>query len=141
VLVPDSVPVLVPVSVAVAVPFELPAESGRMGVCQDREGAFFSVMQQRSHSGAQLVNELGAWTWNNLMTRDVDAAKDFYGEVFGWTAEQPEGAPDFIWNWQLEGQRWPEGLGGLMRIGTDMPPRHVGAHAFDANARHPRWTR
>jgi uncharacterized protein len=56
------------------------------------------------------------------MTRVVDAAKDFYGRVFGWTAAQPQGAPDYIWNWQVDGQRWPEGLAGLMRMGTDMPP-------------------
>ena len=24
--------------------------------------------------------------------------------------------------WQVEGQRWPEGLGGLMEIGDDLPP-------------------
>jgi uncharacterized protein len=41
--------------------------------------------------------------------------------VFGWTAVRSPGAPDFIWNWQVDGQRWPEGLAGLMRIGTDMP--------------------
>ena len=29
--------------------------------------------------------------------------------------------PDFIWSWQLDGQRWPEGLAGLMAMGSDMP--------------------
>jgi predicted enzyme related to lactoylglutathione lyase len=42
--------------------------------------------------------------------------------VFGWTAAQPQGVPDYIWNWQVDGQRWPEGLAGLMRMGADMPP-------------------
>jgi uncharacterized protein len=102
-------------------PFELPGEAGRMAVCQDAEGAFFNLMQQRGHAGARLVNEPGAWTWNNLMSRDPDAAERFYGAVFGWSRLQPEGAPDFIWNWQLEGQRWPEGLAGLMAMGSDMP--------------------
>jgi predicted enzyme related to lactoylglutathione lyase len=102
-------------------PFELPAESGRMGVCQDLEGAFFSVLQERKHPGAELVNEPGAWTWNNLMSRDLDKAKDFYGKVFGWEATHEDEAPEFIWNWQLSGQRWPEGLGGLSGIGTDIP--------------------
>jgi hypothetical protein len=103
-------------------PFDLPADSGRMAVCQDSEGAFFSVMQQRQHKGAERINEPGSWTWNNLLVREIERAKDFYGQVFGWTAAQPEGAPDYIWNWQVEGQHWPEGLGGLMRMGTDMPP-------------------
>jgi uncharacterized protein len=103
-------------------PFDLPNESGRMAVLQDPTGAFVSINQQQNHPGAQLVNEPGAWTWNNLLTRDIDGAKSFYGNVFGWTAAQPEGAPDYIWNWQVDGQRWEEGLAGLMRIGTDMPP-------------------
>jgi uncharacterized protein len=103
-------------------PTDLPNDSGRVAMLRDPEGAFIGVVQQKRHPGAQVANEPGTWTWNNLLTRDVDRAQDFYGQVFGWTATRPEGAPDYIWNWQLEGQRWPEGLGGLMRIGTDMPP-------------------
>jgi uncharacterized protein len=103
-------------------PLDVPGGAGSLAVCRDTEGAVFALWQPGELRGAQLVNELGFWTWNNLMTRDVDAARDFYGQVFGWTATQPEGAPDFIWNWHVEGQRWPEGLAGLMRMGTDMPP-------------------
>ncbi|MGZ5347883.1 MAG: VOC family protein, partial [Solirubrobacterales bacterium] len=50
-----------------------------------------------------------------------DAAAEFYGAVFGWTRAQEEGSPDWIWGWQLEGQRWPEGLGNLMAMGSDIP--------------------
>jgi uncharacterized protein len=102
-------------------PLDVPGEAGSMAVCQDTEGAVFALWQPGAFKGAQLVNEPGCWTWNNLMTRDVAAARDFYGRVFGWEATQSPGAPDYIWNWQVDGQRWPEGLGGLMRIGTDMP--------------------
>jgi uncharacterized protein len=102
-------------------PIEIPNESGRTATCQDPTGAFFSVIQQRKHPGAQLVNEAGTWNWNNLMTNDVDAVQDFYGKVFGWSANQPEGAPDWIWNWQVDGQHWPEGIAGLMRMGEEMP--------------------
>jgi uncharacterized protein len=104
-----------------AQPFELPNESGRMAVCQDAEGAFFAVMQQRAHKGAELVNEIGAWTWNNLMTRDLDRAKDFYGKVFGWEAIHNEAAPPDVLMWQVKGQRWPEGMGGLLKMGPIMP--------------------
>jgi uncharacterized protein len=103
-------------------PLEVPGGAGTVAVCQDREGAVFGLWEPGELKGAELVNEPGSWTWNNLMTRDIDAARDFYGQLFGWTATQPEGAPDYIWNWQVDGQRWPEGLGGLMRMGTDMPP-------------------
>ena len=112
-------------------PFDLPNESGRMAVLQDPTGAIVCINQPQNHPGAQLVNEPGCWTWNNLMTRDVDGAKDFYGKVFGWTATQPEGAPEFIWNWQLDGQRWPEGLAGMSEITDDLPaemPAHWQAY-------------
>ena len=102
-------------------PIDLPNESGRMAVLQDPTGAFVSINQQRRHPGAELVNEPGTWTWNNLMTRDLDRAKDFYGAVFGWSAVHNEGAPPDVLMWQVQGQRWPEGLGGLMRMGGDIP--------------------
>jgi predicted enzyme related to lactoylglutathione lyase len=102
-------------------PADLPNESGRVAMLQDPTGALFWINQQQEHPGAQLVNEVGSWTWNNLMTRDVDAAKDFYREVFGWTAVHNEGAPPNILMWQMEGQRWPEGLAGLMGITEDLP--------------------
>jgi predicted enzyme related to lactoylglutathione lyase len=104
-----------------AEPFELPNESGRMAVCQDAGGAFFCLMEQREHSGAELVNEIGTWSWSNLMTRDLDQAKEFYGAVFGWEATHSDEAPPDVLNWQVEGQRWPEGLGGVMKMGSDMP--------------------
>jgi uncharacterized protein len=102
-------------------PFDLPSESGRMAVLQDPTGAFICINQQQKHPGAELVNETGAWTWNNLLTRDLEGAQDFYGKVFGWKAVHNEEAPPNILMWQVEGQRWPEGLGGLMGIGEDMP--------------------
>jgi uncharacterized protein len=102
-------------------PIDLPKESGRMAVLQDPTGAFVCINQQQNHPGAQLVNEPGAWNWNNLMTRDVGGAKDFYGKVFDWSASHSDEAPDFIWMWQVDGQRWPEGHAGLMEMGSDMP--------------------
>jgi predicted enzyme related to lactoylglutathione lyase len=105
-----------------AEPLDVPGGAGSLAVCRDTEGAAFALWQPGELKGAQLVNEPGCWTWNNLLTREVDAAIDFYGQVFGWTATQPEGAPDFIWNWHVDGQRWPEGMAGLMRMGTEMPP-------------------
>lgn len=103
-------------------PFELPQESGRMAVCQDPEGAFFSIMQQRQHKGAELVNEIGTWTWNQLATRDADGAREFYGKVFGWSLEQADEAPPDLpfYMWQVDGQKWEEGLAGLLVMGEEM---------------------
>jgi predicted enzyme related to lactoylglutathione lyase len=65
-------------------PFDV-MSSGRMTVCTDREGAAFCAWQANEHFGAGIVNEHGALNFNGLNTRDVAAAKAFYGAVFGWT--------------------------------------------------------
>jgi predicted enzyme related to lactoylglutathione lyase len=73
-------------------PFDI-LDSGRMAVFSDPEGAMFCVWQANEHKGARLVNEHGTLNFNGLATRDVDAAKAFYGSVFGWTTlELPGGA-------------------------------------------------
>jgi len=102
-------------------PVDLPNDSGRVAMLRDPEGAFIGIIQQERHPGAQIVNEPGAWTWNNLLTRNLEGAKRFYGDVFGWTAIHNEEAPPGILMWQVEGQRWPEGMGGLMELGGELP--------------------
>jgi predicted enzyme related to lactoylglutathione lyase len=62
-------------------------EAGRMAVFADLEGAAFSVWQAKNHKGARIVNEHGSLNFNNLNTRDPEAAKKFYGSVFGWTTQ------------------------------------------------------
>jgi predicted enzyme related to lactoylglutathione lyase len=66
-------------------PFDV-MDAGRMGVFADREGAVFCVWQPNRHRGATVVNEPGSLNFNVLNTRDVEAAKAFYGAVFGWEA-------------------------------------------------------
>lgn len=63
---------------------------GRMAVFTDPTGAFFGIWQPGTFIGAELVNEAGAFTWSELNTRDPEAAKAFYGAVFGWTFEDQE---------------------------------------------------
>jgi predicted enzyme related to lactoylglutathione lyase len=64
-------------------PFDV-MDAGRMAVVADPEGAVFSVWQAKEHKGAQIVNEHGSLNFNNLNTRDVESAKVFYSQVFGW---------------------------------------------------------
>lgn len=73
----------------VAPPFDV-MTSGRMAVVQDPTGAFLSLWEARDHIGAELVNEHGALTWNELTTADVDAAARFYEAVLGWKANYIE---------------------------------------------------
>ena len=64
-------------------PFDV-MDAGRMAVFADPEGAVFCVWQAGRHRGAQIVNEPGSLNFNGLNTRDAEAAKRFYGSVFGW---------------------------------------------------------
>ncbi len=66
-------------------PFDV-MDAGRMAMLADTEGAAFCVWQARRHKGARIVNEAGSLNFNVLSCRDLEAAKRFYGAVFGWTA-------------------------------------------------------
>jgi predicted enzyme related to lactoylglutathione lyase len=66
-------------------------EHGTMAIYADPQGAAFGTWQPGKHIGAQLVNEPGALSWNELQTTDIDGARDFYAAVFGWGAKTNEG--------------------------------------------------
>jgi predicted enzyme related to lactoylglutathione lyase len=98
-------------------------DAGRMAVYLDPTGAAFSVWQAGDHHGAELVNEPGAFCWNELQTRDVDAAKRFYGAVFGWGSETHEGPMQYT-EWKHEGRS----IGGMMDMAGHDIPAAVPAH-------------
>jgi predicted enzyme related to lactoylglutathione lyase len=68
----------------VVAPMDVMGE-GRMAVFTDPAGAFFSVWQPGRHKGAELVNEPGSLSWNELLTSDIDACKAFYPRALGIT--------------------------------------------------------
>jgi uncharacterized protein len=72
-------------------PFDV-MDVGRMSAIADPTGAALCLWEPRSSIGASLVNAPGAMTWNDLITPDPQAAARFYGELFGWTADEIPGA-------------------------------------------------
>jgi predicted enzyme related to lactoylglutathione lyase len=64
-------------------PFDV-MEFGRMAVLADPGGAMLCIWKPRTHPGAGRVNDVGCMSWNELQTRDSEAAGDFYGGLFGW---------------------------------------------------------
>ena len=38
----------------------------------------------------------GAFGWNELMTTDVEAARSFYGALFGWETEDYPGGNGYV---------------------------------------------
>ncbi|MEZ5184513.1 MAG: VOC family protein [Candidatus Nanopelagicales bacterium] len=59
-------------------------DQGRLAMIMDPSGAQVGLWQPATHQGAELFNAPGSLTWNELQTRDLDAAKPFYAEVFDW---------------------------------------------------------
>lgn len=93
--------------------------AGRIGFFGDPTGAAFGVWQAGEHKGAGLIREPGAFTWAELHTRDVAAAKSFYQQVFGWGHESNPmgpGQPEYT-EWTLNG----ESIGGAMPMQPEMP--------------------
>ena len=78
----------------VAGPMDLPPV-GRLVVLQDPTGAGLCALEPGVRSGAQLVNEPGAWSMSALVSPDLSAAAAFYRAVFGWHAEEWEGVTLF----------------------------------------------
>lgn len=64
--------------------------AGRMAMVADPSGAVVGLWQPVDHQGADVFNIAGALTWNELETRDLDAALPFYTELFGWTFDDGE---------------------------------------------------
>jgi len=98
-------------------PFQV-MDQGTMGAFMDPTGAVFCVWQPAAMTGAELVNESGSFSWNELATRDMDAARSFYTRVFPWTAkanDMPQGG-QYI-EWQVDGRS----IAGGMTMGPQFP--------------------
>lgn len=67
-------------------PFDV-MDAGRMAVIQDPTGAFVSLWQSNKHKGAGIFNVPNTMGWNELATRDTNAAKAFYTSLLGWEAQ------------------------------------------------------
>ncbi|MGI8939003.1 MAG: VOC family protein [Iamia sp.] len=62
-------------------------DNGRMAVLADSTGAMICLWEKKETIGAEVVNEHGALTWNELMSKDPGKAADFYAEVLAWTTQ------------------------------------------------------
>lgn len=58
--------------------------AGRMAIYKDVTGAVIAAWQAGEHTGAQLVNEPGAFTWSELSSSDLARSEAFYSDTFGW---------------------------------------------------------
>jgi hypothetical protein len=94
---------------------------GRMAQYSDPLGGQFAVWQPGKNTGFELVDEPGSLCWTELYTSDATAAREFYGEVFGWQFSDVElpgggGAYTLITPAGLPEERMQ---GGLMEVGEE----------------------
>ena len=98
---------------------------GTMAVFSDPSGAVFGIWQPNAFRGAGVVNEPGALSWNELNTRDVAGAKEFYGAVFGWAFEDNDmGEAGTYTTISLGGNP----VGGILNMAERGVPEEVPAH-------------
>lgn len=70
-------------------PFDIPG-IGRIAMVADPQGNPFYVMRGATEeaSDAFSTDAEGHVSWNELSTPDPAAARQFYGELFGWTSDE-----------------------------------------------------
>jgi predicted enzyme related to lactoylglutathione lyase len=101
------------------------SDLGQMAVCADAEGADFALWVAGNLKGAGVVDEPSAMCWVELACRDAEAARRFYGKVFGWqTAERRYYVP--YTNFKIDD--WS--VGGMITIDS------LREHGYDAE---PHW--
>ena len=81
--------------------------AGIMAIIQDPQGAAFGIWEPREHIGAEVKGETGAVGWTELLTRDREVPKAFYGQVFPLIAQDEKMA---------NGQDYT-----LLNLGDDVP--------------------
>jgi len=64
-------------------PMDIPG-NGRMVIAADPTGGVFGVWQQTGMIGSALVDEPGAFAWDDARLHDVEGGKQFYADVFGF---------------------------------------------------------
>jgi predicted enzyme related to lactoylglutathione lyase len=95
---------------------------GRMAVFMDSTGAAISIWQPQLHQGAQVVNEPGSFSWNELYTRDIPAAREFYRKVFGWGVEEADMGNGKYTLFQVDGKPIAGGMDMSALLPDSIPP-------------------
>ncbi len=111
-------------------PWDIPG-IGRMAFVADPQGVLFYIMkpvppadnpEAESTSFSKYAPMDGHCAWNELSSTDTDAAKSFYGALFGWVKDGemdmgPMGKYEFM---HMPGDR-PYGIGAIMPKNAEMP--------------------
>jgi len=98
--------------------------AGRMAMIQDPSGGAVGLWEADGFKGAGVFNEPGTLTWNELVTRDLEACLPFYGELLGWQWKDMPMHDGSLYKMCMVGGR-PNG--GVMEMTSDWP-EHTPPH-------------
>lgn len=102
-------------------PTDIP-EVGRFAVVADPQGAVVAPFQPAGEGPeAADPNAPGGFCWHELLTRDVEGAKAFYREVFGWETAGTDMGPGGTYHLFKEGDTDVAGMMALPE-GAEAPP-------------------
>ncbi|HEV8571507.1 MAG TPA: VOC family protein [Actinomycetota bacterium] len=65
-------------------------DTGRIAFLFDPTGAGIGFWQPKTMGGAELLDEPGSMTWNELSTRDTNKAREFYTTLLPWQAVEQD---------------------------------------------------
>ncbi len=108
-------------------------ESGRTAFISDPTGAAVGMWQPGTHRGADTFTGEGTMGWNELATRDPEAAMAFYGDVFPWEFDRLPDSPTDYWIITMDSKVPGDGdmddqfNGGIIAM-DDKWPAEVPAH-------------
>jgi predicted enzyme related to lactoylglutathione lyase len=85
--------------------------AGTMAAVADPQGGVTLLWQAAEFAGAEVVNEPGAWAWDDLQTGDPEGASPFYESLFGWSIADIPGAGGAYRSVSHEGRS----IAGIMR--------------------------
>lgn len=102
-------------------PFDIMFQ-GRMAVCFDANGANFDVWQPKAGPGTDVDSSaIGAPSWFETMTTDVERGRAFYQALFGWTPETMD-MGDFQYTTFKLGEDYVAGMMQLTPEMGEIPP-------------------
>lgn len=98
-------------------------DAGWMAGIMDPSGGRVFLWQKNEHCGATRVNDPGCFCWNELATRDIEKAREFYGQLLAWEFEDNPDAPTKYYIIKNKGNM----NGGMMQM-NDQWPENIPAH-------------
>ncbi|MGH9046157.1 MAG: VOC family protein [Acidimicrobiales bacterium] len=104
----------------ISLPAMTVGDAGTQAVLDDPTGATIGSWQPEEFAGFTVLEEHGAPSWFELLTRDYAKAVEFYRSVFGWDTEVVSDTDEFRYSVMLD----PSGggmLAGIMDASSFLP--------------------